>query len=291
LLEKVFNPDYDYQFSKEHPKFDQDGNFYIAKDKQLFKLQKFDINTNFVWEYEKPNLTSSYSDVINDYIIDQDESIYLTGSYREEGEEQNAVTTKLSPQGEVIWENFYDAPGQNIGSGKSLAQFGDQKLVVIGSNYNASGLENNDEVLLFFDENGQLYQHQLIQGAAASEISVYNNEIIHTLSFHYANDDLIHQVICKYPENYIVDTETLQSRSSSFNIFPNPAKDKITIQGIPLESIDQVQLFNAQGQLLLSNPDMTDGSLEIPSSIPNGIYFLNIKVENQILQQKIFLYK
>ena len=93
--------------------------------------------------------------------------------------------------------------------------------------------------------------------------------------------------LCKY--NDVVSTS--QIHNTNLNTFPNPAKDKITIQGIPLESIDQVQLFNAQGQLLLANPDITDGILEIPSSIPNGINFLNVKVENQILQQKIFLYK
>ena len=297
LLSNIINLDYSFSYN-ESPKFDKEGNFYIAKKEGVFTLQKFDLNANFIWQYHKMNiLPTTPSDIspdkIIDYIIDQDGSVYITGLHYSENEEENMLTVKLSPMGEIMWENYFNFNGQSKDLGHSLALFDDKKLLVVGQT-DGETEESYDELLFVFNKNGQIIWDQALPNSSAPIDNYHyqcaiDNNAMYTFSFKKIDDVFFDQSLCKYMHNYTMNIDSGSTDVNSFYIFPNPAKDKITIQGIPSESIDQVQLFNAQGQLLLPNPDITDGSLEIPSSIPNGIYFLNVKVENSILQQKIII--
>ena len=68
-------------------------------------------------------------------------------------------------------------------------------------------------------------------------------------------------------------------------VFPNPAKDKITIQ-LPEESKTfHVRLMNTMGQMLLQSQSK---NLDL-SSVANGLYVLNIETENYSVNRKIIV--
>ncbi|MAD97382.1 MAG: hypothetical protein CMB99_08660 [Flavobacteriaceae bacterium] len=79
----------------------------------------------------------------------------------------------------------------------------------------------------------------------------------------------------------ILVQQVLKSSSFSFNIFPNPAVERITIlinQEMNAES--EIALFDLTGKLLMSkNIRLQKGSNEVPisSKLQSGMYFLSVK--------------
>jgi len=80
--------------------------------------------------------------------------------------------------------------------------------------------------------------------------------------------------------------------AESVKVFPNPAKDKITI--ILPESMEQFQinLINMLGQIILQTQSNLSagqaGNMDV-SSIPNGIYFINIKTTKYEVNKKVVI--
>ena len=72
---------------------------------------------------------------------------------------------------------------------------------------------------------------------------------------------------------------------SNIKVFPNPAKDKLTV-AIP-ESVEnlQISLINTLGQTILK--DLTQ-NIDV-TKVPNGIYFLNIKTETSEVNKKVII--
>ena len=72
---------------------------------------------------------------------------------------------------------------------------------------------------------------------------------------------------------------------SIVNIFPNPAEGFVTVK-LPGDNTDcSLQLINDLGQTLLQ----TQGSILDVSSIPGGVYILNIKTEKYELNKKLLI--
>lgn len=72
--------------------------------------------------------------------------------------------------------------------------------------------------------------------------------------------------------------------SSKLSIYPNPAKDMLTIEG----SYRSVNVFNVLGNLVLSSEATKNINV---SSLADGVYMLNIKTENGITVEKITISK
>ncbi|MEY3836085.1 MAG: hypothetical protein RI989_1513 [Bacteroidota bacterium] len=75
-----------------------------------------------------------------------------------------------------------------------------------------------------------------------------------------------------------------------FNIYPNPTKDLVYIES-PNERAFQISVFTAQGTLLktIQNSNSTRISISF-ESLPKGMYFIQIKTDNQVTTtQKIIV--
>ena len=94
-------------------------------------------------------------------------------------------------------------------------------------------------------------------------------------------------------EHYVVEaklvapcTENLSiggSEFQSFDIYPNPAQNEINISGLAM--INQVQLFDLNGRLLINKNDATE-KIDV-STLGDGIYILRINSNHTITQHKI----
>lgn len=85
--------------------------------------------------------------------------------------------------------------------------------------------------------------------------------------------------------NEVLEVET-------FNVFPNPTSDKLTIQfNATVKAEVQISLTSITGQtLLLDNQVLTIGGQNLEmnlESIPTGVYFLNIADGNGVVSRKI----
>ena len=67
--------------------------------------------------------------------------------------------------------------------------------------------------------------------------------------------------------------ESIEELASSFNIYPNPVKDILTIKG---ENIKQIMIFNSLGQIV-RKMDCNDNTVKVNvETLQNGMYFVNI---------------
>ena len=61
--------------------------------------------------------------------------------------------------------------------------------------------------------------------------------------------------------------------ASAYNIYPNPAKDMITVKGV---NMSQIKVYNALGQMVKSiECDANEMNINV-NNMQNGIYFINI---------------
>jgi hypothetical protein len=79
-------------------------------------------------------------------------------------------------------------------------------------------------------------------------------------------------------------TTGINNMSSKLYIYPNPAKDILTIEG----SYKSVDVFDILGNLVLSSEATKNINV---SSLADGVYMLNIKTENGIVAKKITITK
>ena len=83
--------------------------------------------------------------------------------------------------------------------------------------------------------------------------------------------------------------------SDSFVIFPNPANDKITIIVPQIEENYNVSLLDVLGYEIMQynaqNINKNRIDLNLPSQLTTGTYFIRIKTNRNIYQNKIVVLK
>jgi hypothetical protein len=73
--------------------------------------------------------------------------------------------------------------------------------------------------------------------------------------------------------------------ASTYNIYPNPVKDVLTIKG---DNMNQIKVYNALGQIV-KNIDCNTNEYELNvNDMNNGIYFINItNVNGEMTTSKV----
>ena len=78
----------------------------------------------------------------------------------------------------------------------------------------------------------------------------------------------------------VPDTEPM-----AFRLFPNPARDRFTVQGVNL--IDQVRVFDLGGRMVL-NVSVNDHQAVLQTgSLPNGLYIIQVISGKEIMNQRL----
>lgn len=84
--------------------------------------------------------------------------------------------------------------------------------------------------------------------------------------------------------NTTLNTQNEQDEKTSINIYPNPFKNFIYIENV--NPNENYQIYNTQGKLIKEGTVNYDSKIHL-SSLPKGIYYLNIRREQEIIQKKI----
>lgn len=75
-----------------------------------------------------------------------------------------------------------------------------------------------------------------------------------------------------------------------FTIAPNPVNNKLTISILnqSIQKVEAIQLWNSMGQIMESFTTSSSTVLDV-SQLPNGFYFLGVKMEGKWIQQKVIV--
>ena len=94
--------------------------------------------------------------------------------------------------------------------------------------------------------------------------------------------------------NGITTINDLKTNSERVNIYPNPAKNNVTVSLNQLNEseIVNVTLFNINGALMYQNPGIDNPSFSIPlNNYANGIYFIKVQTNKETLIRKFIVAK
>lgn len=73
-------------------------------------------------------------------------------------------------------------------------------------------------------------------------------------------------------------------------IYPNPAREVVTIEST--EELNSIAIYHQSGQCVVQISKLTSNIIQIPTSLPNGIYIVQATTkEGSILQKKLLLKK
>ncbi len=90
------------------------------------------------------------------------------------------------------------------------------------------------------------------------------------------------------PEAQTLETQSIQEISNAeLNIYPNPVQDVLTIENINVEKNVTSTIYDISGKELRTFP-VTKSSVQVDvSDLPAGIYFINIRSENENINKRI----
>lgn len=70
--------------------------------------------------------------------------------------------------------------------------------------------------------------------------------------------------------------------NSKFYVYPNPAKDMITLNGINGLAVENVQVISMEGKVMATYTDVTGGDLDMDiNNLSEGMYFIHINHDGQ----------
>ena len=102
--------------------------------------------------------------------------------------------------------------------------------------------------------NGDTLLFNLINDSCIGRANLYNNSIFVRLTIGIQERNLIEEV----------------------NVFPNPAKDYISILSEIMNEVSSIQLLNSVGQIVKDDFDSSSNK-QYQIDVPNGIYFLRLQ--------------
>jgi len=125
---------------------DGDGNSYItgwsggANNLHDMTTIKYDPDGNELW-VKRYNGTADDNDYAYWLGLDASGNVYVTGQSVETGSDNDITTIKYSPNGDVLWTQHYNGPGNGYDAGQSIAVDADGNAYVTGNHTTATGLE------------------------------------------------------------------------------------------------------------------------------------------------------
>jgi uncharacterized delta-60 repeat protein len=199
-------------------------------------------------------------------------------------------------------DNTFDSDGKvttAIGSGNdfgnSVAIQSDGKIVVAGVSFNGS---SNDFALVRYNANGSLDNTFDSGGRVTTSIGSYDDYgksvaiqsdgkiVVAGQSLIYSQEDF---ALVRYMGTAISTGIASLTLDQSISIFPNPGNGLFSIE-CPV-NISELEILNAFGEKCIVITVNSQKETVNLSNQPNGIYFLQLKTEQGVLNKKIILQK
>ena len=76
--------------------------------------------------------------------------------------------------------------------------------------------------------------------------------------------------------------------SAAITVYPNPVSDELHITLPIVNPLDQLLLLNSNGQQVMQQAAIHKNSLNL-SHLPQGVYWLNIKIDNELISKKVIV--
>ncbi|MCF8261680.1 MAG: T9SS type A sorting domain-containing protein [Melioribacteraceae bacterium] len=287
-------------------KINNSAQIYLALDIQYQNVSADSVNYmprvtcinpdgSLFWDEIIPS-SKGYQNVITnirDIDLDIGGNIWATGT-----QDTKAFIAKFSAAGETTWFRVIDEPwsaGEEIACDFRSAAFSYMN-------------ESADIWIRKYDEFGDFTTQYFIDGisnvipAYLKDMKFDDNNNLITTGSEYQTTWNIHTRKLYDEATGLAD----ENNPSKFNLsqnYPNPFNPSTTIKyNLPEASNVQIIIFNSLGEIVVKlldehrnsgqhSIDFTLGNAQIPKNLPSGIYFYQVRTNNQFLVRKMLLLK
>lgn len=127
---------------------------------------KYNSNGDIIWS-KKYNGASNSNDFVGDMAIDSSENLYISGSSFIQGSGDNFLIIKYDNNGDTLWTESYNGPGNGNDNSVSLAMDVNGNVIITGSSV-ASGTGIDFATLKYSDTGEMLWQRRFASSANTS---------------------------------------------------------------------------------------------------------------------------
>jgi hypothetical protein len=209
-------------------------------------------------------------------------NVYATGGWQQPGSYIDMVTTKLSKDGELLWQHVFNNQGDSLveeGDGIAI----DEKYV-----YSIGGMQadsvNGDMIIFVYDKGtGEVkYQIQLdnLVGELGRNIASYKDGFVFCggASTQEPQSTILITGYYKLPAIIDAANESIGYTEGQLNISPNPSSGQVWVdlwQG--LRNIDELHIVDLSGRCVKSIAYHGQTALQVQlDELPSGTYFLKV---------------
>ena len=222
--------------------------------------------------------------------LDDSGNIYVAGST-----DNDYVTIKYSPSGDELWVNRYDGPAYDWDWAAAM------KVDAAGNSYVtgfSTGINSGfDYVTIKYDSSGtqqwlETYNGLQSNNDRARAIAIDASGNAYVTGFAIQDAALTSDIVTIKYSSVITGIQTDQKGiNEGFSIYPNPAKDKITIShNSNLADEITISVFSINGMLLLQNKFSNQVMIEMDvKTLTGGIYLLQIQSRQGIETKKMLI--
>ncbi len=288
-------------------------------------IEKFNSNGDIMWvKY----MSSIGHDEGASITVDLSGNVYTTGSFEGtlhyfNPELGSSILTsaggsdmyiqKINPNGNILWTKSYGGIYNEYGTGIYADNFNNIHVsagfsTATGFNPYLRSINSNLAESVFlqkYDLDGNLISFDGLASssyiALSSIVSDYSGNIFllgkykGTVDFdpgedqHYltsTGDDAMY--VLKLSQN-VTKVKEPEIDNDQLTVYPNPAKDKLTIKlGNTLDQV-KVELFDLIGNLVYSENNTDTKEINIALNQPNGVYFINIEYNDKRVIKRLII--
>ena len=284
-------------------------------------IVQYDANGNFIWA---ETIGGSNNDGLADLAIDQDDRIYILGTFKGAFDADNGINVdsisvhgsnldsadifiqKRELDGTYLWTKGYG--GHNVDRPRSIAVNDEGNIFITGIGYNGGllGTDNITSEVFFLQQlntDGSHAWHRILPETSAPyalhELRVFGSKDLYlTGLFNIDSSDIysfIHEFNLPLSSDPVVhcikmSVPTLgiefdKSVYSDFTIFPNPTSNMFSIEN---ESNDElsIEIFSMLGSKVYSSTHYNQMIHISTESLPSGTYFVHITNNQGLMTSK-----
>lgn len=257
-----------------------DGSIIYGNRGFLYSATRVDAQGDTLWHYHLPNNDGGSKHWVRDITEDEEMNVYLTGGWTQPGSYIDMVTTKLSPDGEVLWQHVFSNQGDSLTDSGDGILVDEQFVYAIG--YIGVDSTNSILVILIYErESGELVHSvelDTISNSYGNNLASYSGGVVFCGQSHNGVSQSTSLLTGRIILSEIVRVEEKSEEiNSRFIIYPNPANAEITIISPTINQKEVIQMIDLAGQTVMSiKPDYRQEIKVNLRELPTGIYFVKI---------------
>ncbi|WP_273447947.1 T9SS type A sorting domain-containing protein [Neolewinella agarilytica] len=252
---------------------------YLAKFTDTYELSRHS-SAGTDWTYHKvQTLTSDWIDRIRDIQYDEDGFIYVNGIFYNEENSSGILLTKLSPEGDLIWEKRYDTEGE-LSASSSFSTIEDRVIYLSARKTTQAGAWNQHVLAFSLDDGRLLKECSVIESDnhrfSSAGIKLYEGIVYTFGSFNDRVDPVLSVRSFDFSDLTSSNAGASPAAQMNIKVYPNPTDrgGQVSVE-IPLpHKLSRIQVMSVEGREVVSfGLSANQSQLQI-EELPAGTYVL-----------------